>query len=417
MGSAAKAIKKVTKSIKKPFSKITKGIAKGIMKVGKATMRGVAKISNKLGPLGMIAMSMAMPYAMGGLSNMIGHGGMAAGQASGWLGSQNVFLKSIGTVGNAIRTGYQGVTGFVKTGMKGITRSITEGFSNMGKGNNLWSKVSDGAKSLFNKSRAAVRGLKPMTSKGGSVDVANWGNPFGYAQSTTMTSGQAGSLIDANLLSGDKLSNQVFSKSSLFTKSNPMDKAVSEAINSTYEENVLKYYDPSAKRAFKDYVSQANAGGQKYNYQNIDSMMKDNLIINSSAPNGTSYGFDFDKSGDYGIGTTQPGQATDYTFNGNKTFKTNNGKSTLAKKATKAIKSRAFEGLKTSLLAGSEVDLVPTDMTLMGDMTQQTDGATTWGGTTIRGSSGGSLLKGAFSDSEIQKIMGYYRHMNITGSH
>jgi hypothetical protein len=53
----------------------------------------------------------------------------------------------------------------------------------------------------------------------------------------------------------------------------------------------------------------------------------------------------------------------------------------------------------------------------MGDATQQTDGATTWGGTTIRGSSGGSLLKGAFSDSEIQKIMGYYRHMNITGSH
>ena len=337
MGSAAKAIKKVTKSIKKPFSKITKGIAKGIMKVGKATMRGVAKISNKLGPIGMIAMAMAMPYASG----LIGGAWSPAG-TTGLLGSQNVFLRSIGTVGNAIRTGYQGVTGFVKAGTKGITRSITEGFSNMGKGNNLWSKVSDGAKTLFNKSRAAVRGLKPITSKGGSVDVSGWGNPFGYAQSTTMTSGQAGSLLDANLLSGDKLSNQVFSKSGWLTKANPMDKAVSEAINSTYKENVLKYYDSGAKRAFNDYISQADAGGQKYNYQNIDTMMKDNLINNSSAPTGTSYGFDFDKSGDYGIGTTQPGQATEYTFNGNKTFKTNNGKSTLAKKATKAIKSKAY---------------------------------------------------------------------------
>ena len=65
----------------------------------------------------------------------------------------------------------------------------------------------------------------------------------------------------------------------------------------------------------------------------------------------------------------------------------------------------------------TDVNLVPTDMSLMGDATQQTDGATTFGGTTIQGSSGGSLLKGAFSDAEIQKIMGYYRNMNITGSH
>ena len=67
MGSVAKAVKKVTKVVKKPISKITKGIAKGIVKVGKATMRGVAKIQNKLGPLGSIAMAIAMPYALNGL--------------------------------------------------------------------------------------------------------------------------------------------------------------------------------------------------------------------------------------------------------------------------------------------------------------------------------------------------------------
>ena len=146
MGSVAKAVKKVTKRISRPISKITKGIAKGIVKVGKATMRGVAKIQNKLGPLGSIAMAIAMPYALGGLSNIVGHAGMAAGQSSGLLGSSNVFLKSIGTVGNAVRTGYQGVTGFVSKAMSGITKSITKGFSNMGKGNNIFSRISNGAK-------------------------------------------------------------------------------------------------------------------------------------------------------------------------------------------------------------------------------------------------------------------------------
>ena len=415
MGSVAKAVKKVTKRIRRPISKLTKGIAKGIVKVGKATMRGVAKIQNKLGPLGSIAMAIAMPYALGGLSNMIGHAGMAAGQSSGLLGSSNVFLRSIGQVGNAIRTGYQATTGFVKTGMKKITSSITEGFSSMGKGNNLWSRVSNGAKELFKRSRAAVQKFKPFTAKSGSVDVANWGNPFGYAQTTTMTSGQAGSLLDANLLSGDKLSNQVFSKSGWLTKSNPMDKAVSEAINSTYESNIMSGFDSNAKRAFLDYKSAADASGQNYNYQNINSMMKDNMINNSTA-DGTSIGFDFSKSGDYGIGTTQPGQATEYSFNGNKTFKTNNGKSTLSK-IKKAASGKAIDTLKNSLLL-QEPKFEMADLSgLYRDTTQQTDGSTGYSGTSIHGSSGGSLLKGAFNDAQREQIMNYYKHMNIIGSH
>ena len=90
MGSVAKAVKKVTKRVSRPISKITKGIAKGIVKVGKATMRGVAKIQNKLGPLGSIAMAIAMPYALNGLSNIVGSVGQGAlhgGMNSGLLGS------------------------------------------------------------------------------------------------------------------------------------------------------------------------------------------------------------------------------------------------------------------------------------------------------------------------------------------
>ena len=156
MGSVRKVFKKAQKVIKKPISKITKGIARGIAKVGKSVMKGVAKLNKKLGPLGSIALSIAMPYALGALGggatggiigrSMIGPGGVPF--KTGLMGSENLFLRSIGNVGNAIRTGYNVATGAIKTGMKTITRSITEGFSKMsgGKGNGLWSKISNGAK-------------------------------------------------------------------------------------------------------------------------------------------------------------------------------------------------------------------------------------------------------------------------------
>ena len=96
MGSVAKVVKKATRVIKKPLSKITKGIARGIAKVGKSVMKGVGRLSKKLGPLGMIALSVAMPYALSGLSTAIGQGAMSGIHgATGMMGSQNVFLRSI----------------------------------------------------------------------------------------------------------------------------------------------------------------------------------------------------------------------------------------------------------------------------------------------------------------------------------
>ena len=163
MGSVAKVVKKATKVIKKPLSKITKGIARGIAKVGKSVMKGVGRLSKKLGPLGMIALSVAMPYALSGLSTAIGHGGMAAGQASGWLGSQNVFLRSIGQVGNAIRTGYQASTGAIGKTWSTITKSIGNGFQKFQTGGgNIWTRISNGTKNLFNSARNQVAKLKKM---------------------------------------------------------------------------------------------------------------------------------------------------------------------------------------------------------------------------------------------------------------
>ena len=429
MGSVAKAVKKVTKVIKRPISKITKGIAKGIVKVGKSVMRGVGKLSNKLGPLGMIALSVAMPMALtalggGATGGLIG----LQGGTTGWMNSTNLFLKSIGNVGNAIRTGYQATTGAISNAFSSITRSITEGFSSMGKGNNIFSRISNGAKELFRNARATVQKFKPFTSPGGSVDVkgiyargpASYGNEF---MSHSMTNVQAQAALEAGVIQGDQLVGQSWGKTGWLTKANPMDKAIAETINKTYETNIMSNFDGSARKAFLDYKRAADASGQKYNYQNIDTMMKDNMYINSDSG---AISYDFNRSGDYTyqeatmranphLDSGQSIQDARYTFNGDKTFSAN-GKKTLEKTVLKKMQGKALTNLRNNLLA--KTDYIPTeiDYSLMGDMTQKTDGATTYGGTTIKGSSGGTLLEGVYNNDQKERILNYYRHMNIVGS-
>ena len=362
-------------------------------------------------------MAIAMPYALNGLSTMVGSVGQGAlhgGMNSGLLGSNNVFLRSIGQVGNAIRTGYQATTGFVKAGMKKITSSITEGFSSMGKGNNLWSRVSNGAKNLFNKSKAAVQKMKPLTSKGGSVDVQGYGySPHSDFVTSSMSNTQAAQLLESGAITGDQLVGQSFGKTGWLTKANPMDRAVADAINTTYETNVMTTFDSSAKKAFLDYTQAADASGQRYNYENINNMMSNNLNTVGTS-DGVTTSFNFDKSGDYSMRAGGGGEGT-YEFTGNKSFRTNNGKSTLTK-IKDAAKGKALDAVKNNLLTPSAAIPIQDFTGLMGDTTQSTDGATMYGGTNIHGSSGGSLLEGTFNKAQQEQIMTYYKNMNIIGS-
>ena len=428
MGSVAKAVKKVTKVIKRPVSKITKGIAKGIARVGKSVMRGVGKLQAKLGPLGSIALAVAMPYALSGLSSM------TTGMMNYGLGTATpntafkLFVRSIGDVGNTIRTGYQAATGAISDTFSSITRSITEGFSSMGKGNNIFSRISNGAKELFKNARTYAQKFKPFTSPGGSVDVkgiyargpASYGNEF---MRHSMTNVQAEAALQAGTITGDQLVGQSWGKTGWLTKANPMDKAIAETINKTYETNTMRFFDGSTKKAFLDYKRAADASGQKYNYQNIDNMMKDNFIINKDSG---AIGYDFNRSGDYTyqeatmranphLESGQSIQDARYTFNGDKTFSAN-GKKTLEKTVLKKMQGKALTNLRNNLLA--KTDYIPTeiDYSLMGDMTQKTDGATTYGGTAIKGSSGGTLLEGVYNNDQKERILNYYRHMNIVGS-
>ena len=144
MGSVFKRVKKTIKKVTKPISKVTKGIAKGIAKVAKSVMKGVAKLNKKLGPIGMIAMSIAMPYAMQGLG--AGFSKLSMANAGNPFGN---FLKAVGEIGGNMRTGWTNFKGGFGKAVSNVTNSIRNTFSKMGNGNNIFTRISDGAKKLY----------------------------------------------------------------------------------------------------------------------------------------------------------------------------------------------------------------------------------------------------------------------------
>ena len=420
MGSVFKAVKKVAKRITRPVSKITKGIAKGIAKVGKSVMRGVAKINKKLGPLGMIAMSVAMPYALGGLSNIIGHGGMAAGQSSGLLGSQNLFLRSIGQVGNAIRTGYQATTGAISNTMSTITKSISKGFQNFAgkfKGqNNIFSRISEGAKNLFKQSKTTVNNWKSKMKFGrtkvdGSVDVFGMrGNVHGEGQIwSSVSNEQAASMLKSGTVDGSMLRGQSIGKTL-----SGVDKIVADNINSAWENKNLMNMSDNAKLAYNNYKDAAMINNDGfYQAEQIGNIMNKNMDMSGTSD--ALMDFNFSKSKDFSYSP----QHDKYIFNGNDSFKVNN-KSTLKNKTTewlkKKVKSKAFNSAKDYLLKQSiPIEAPDINYAMMGAMhTGSTQGQDAkWSGTDLKGASQGSLLHGTFSANQIDQINNYYRHMNI----
>ena len=423
MGSVFKAVKKVAKRITRPVSKITKGIAKGIARVGKSVMKGVAKINKKLGPLGMIAMSIAMPYALGGLSNIIGHGGMAAGQSSGLLGSQNLFLRSIGQVGNAIRTGYQATTGAISNTMSTITKSISKGFQNFAgkfKGqNNIFSRISEGAKNLFKQSKTTVNNWKSKfkfgkTPTDGSVDVFGMrGNVHGEGQIwSSVSNEQAAGMIKSAAKQG--LEAPILRGQSIGKTLSGVDKIVADNINSAWENKNLMNMSDNAKLAYNNYKDAAMINNDGfYQAEQIGNIMNKNMDMSGTSD--ALMDFNFSKSKDFSYSP----QHDKYIFNGNDSFKVNN-KSTLKNKTTewlkKKVKSKAFNSAKDYLLKQSiPIESPDINYAMMGAMhTGSTQGQDAkWSGTDLKGASQGSLLHGTFSANQIDQINNYYRHMNI----
>ena len=420
MGSISRVFKKVTRAVTKPISKAFKGVAKGIMKVGKATMRGVAKLQNKLGPLGSIAMAIAMPYALSGLSGMIGQGavGVLGPQIpSGMMASQNLFIKSIGNMGNAIRTGYSQATMKIGSKLNSITKSITKGFSDIGKGNNIFSKISNGAKQLFNSARTKINELKKYTPKPfagpqGTVQVGDMG--YGFGETTSMTSSQAAKALDLGQISGEQLSQQTLGKSGWFTQgSGASDKLITDTINDAYK-NKLNTFSPDMKKYFTDkvnyekklgtYVNDALTGNDAMNANGVSSYFGDTDML-------PEIQVDLFKTGDYNMRAGGGGQGT-FEFTGNKSYSNPIIKNTVVEsnKLLNAVKKTTM-GYGKSLLNAETEKISPYYMGQQ-DMTMQT-GMSGYSDTDIKGTAGGSFVEDVFGGAAANNMRTYYKNMNL----
>ena len=162
--SATRAVKKVTSGVTKAAKKIGKGIAKigknvwnGIKQVGGKAFELYGKVSGKLGPIGMIGLSMAMPFLMPGFTGTAGglwtnFGAKMGVKATatqagfGWANhATNPFLRTIGQIGGQI---YKGAN-FIKGTAQGISQTIGKTFEGFASEGTLGSKISSGFSNLY----------------------------------------------------------------------------------------------------------------------------------------------------------------------------------------------------------------------------------------------------------------------------
>ena len=417
MGSVRKVFKKVTKAVKKPVSKITKGIAKGIAKVGKAVIRGVAKINKKLGPLGTIALSMAMPYALSGLS--AGFTNMAATQGTGVF---NTFVRSIGQMGVNVGKGFNAISGQISKGFSNITGRITKSFSNIGKGNNIFSRISNGVKNLYTKAKTNFGNTFGKKASAGKVEVFSGTADGPMLMDVT----KAAEGLQSGAIKSYQLGEQTAaSKSGWFTKSLTESQLqaqdlVTKTINDSYADT-LSGYSENAMRFFSDVKKQAIAEGTYINDYQVGELLKNNGLNQNVAYKGITTDFDegtkFLES-NFDIANSKNykalGDGKGYEFTGNDMFKTPEGTSTISKR----LKESTYKAAD-SLLSGNykKLDELPEAYMIAPnqDMTVETS-TTGTGGTNIEGSGGGELIAKAYGNDVANDYMNYYKKMNILAS-
>ena len=161
---ATRAVKKVTSGVTKAAKKIGKGIARvgksvwnGVKKLGGKAFEAYSKISGKLGPIGMIGLSMAMPYLMPGFTGTAGglwtkFGAKMGVKATatqagfGWANhATNPFLRTIGQIGGNI---YKG-TNFIKGTAQGISQTIGKTFEGFASKGTFSEKIASGFNNLY----------------------------------------------------------------------------------------------------------------------------------------------------------------------------------------------------------------------------------------------------------------------------
>jgi len=425
MGKVFKPIKKIIKKVTKPITKIVKKTVKKVKKIGKAVMKGVSKISNKLGPIGMIAMSIAMPYALAGLSSM----------TTAAMSSSNVFLRAVGTVGNQIRLGYQSFNTAMSLGKKSITDVIGKTFQKFAPkgGTNIFSRISDGAKRLYTAGKNKLKDMmpKPLTAKGGTSEVFGTGyGPDGpmMMSNTDLASKMTLPITDPNYISAGQVNMKSLTKpSGWFTKTNAAgidaDTIVSDVINDAYKTR-LDGFGTNAKRMFNDIRDKALEMDTYINDEQIGSFVENNVGASSyrvdtisGPPNINKFQIkteipNLGTTGDYRlVGPIEGGgDAANYVFTGNETFK-QPATQNFFQKNQKKLKDLTKSLLKPSGTAPIESAALPLSLdTSPIDMNQSF-----YKGTDQESSAGGTLVAAYFGDKKADMLR-YTGNMNLLNS-
>jgi len=425
MGGVVKKAKKIVKKVTKPITKIVKKTVKKVKKIGKAVMKGVSKITNKLGPVGMIALSIAMPYALAGLSTA----------TTAAMSSSNVFLRAVGTVGNQIRLGYQAFNTGMSIAKKSITDVIGKTFQKFAPkgGTNIFSRISDGAKRLYNATKEKLKSVSPKfkTAKTGQSEV------FGLGQAAEGPMLMDNTLVADKLKSGVLEAGQVNMKSltesgGWFTRTNAAgvqaDTIVSDVINDAYKTR-LDGFGTNAKRMFTDIKNKALEMDTYINDEQIGSFVESNKAASSYRNDIMEYAGDMDytgsqkfqikteipdlaQTGDYTLGTARDRVAGTYNFTGNETFGKQPATKNFFQKNAKKLKD-----LTKSILAPSgDAPQAQGDIPLTLDTSKIDMAMSTYSGTDQEGSQGGSLVAKVYGQDAANRLLSYHQNMNLLNS-
>ena len=297
MGSIVKKIKKKVKKIikKNPITKIIKKQVKNIKKLGTKVWNGIkkvggkafqafAKFSDKIGPIGMIALSFAMPYLTAGMGSL--WGGMGTALKAG-MGSTNAFVSTMSTLGNSAYQAIGTAGSFVKGTYKGITQTLSKTFSSFGKGNvtegfsNLWG----GTKDVFS-GRAGMGTEKLVTNtlKDYGVDIVTGSGDF---------TGNAGGIF------GGTSSGVVQTGGVNAFKANQLNQASYKVIQNAMA-NTTAGYDAVTKK----YI---NTISKQFNLNAHDA--HEHFLKNGGVDMGNgSFSFDMSTSGDFEKAIMKPGR-------------------------------------------------------------------------------------------------------------
>ena len=429
MGGVVKKITKTVKKVTKPFTKIVKKTVKKVKKIGKAVMKGVAKISNKLGPVGMIALSIAMPYALSGLSTFTNF-------AQAYTGVGQTFLNAVGTVGNQIRLGYQAFNTGMSIAKKSITDVIGKTFQKFAPkgGTNIFSRISDGAKRLYTATKEKLKSVTPKfrTAQGGQSQV--FGTGYGPDGPMLMDNTLVADKLQAGILKPGQVNMQSLTESGgWFTKTNAAgvqaDTIVSDVINDAYKTR-LDGFGTNAKRMFTDIKNKALEMDTYINDEQIGSFVESNKAASSFRNDITQYAGDMDytgsqkfkitteipdlaQTGDYTLGTARDRVAGTYNFTGNETFGKQPATKNFFQKNAKKLKD-----LTKSILApsGNAPQVQGGDIPLNLDTSAIAMNMSTYGGTDIEGSQGGSLVAKVYGQDAANRILTYSQNMNALNS-